>query len=249
MYKMSSILLSGLIFLTPLSIWAQKKKKWSHQLEQQMLIYRTDSSKWDYRLFKQDSPTDSIMAPRELFPFPNGAFPVPRYDLAGKFKYSGGEVDGYQKIFHGKKLNGFYFSGGKTEASKILLKKKNNEVFFAILYIRSDRDSSKDFKLSSNIFSRNSPDYTCQGYFNGNNVAVDFLAFLTPNRDAYAIVDMRIFNLNFGRLILIAPQKDRTLRSYQVIIPLLSSEEMEPYLDKVLNRKDVKSFILKYGNL
>jgi hypothetical protein len=246
---MNRTLLACLIFLTPLMVSAQKKGKWTPHLEQRMINYRMDSSKWDFRLFKEDSPSDSTMAPRELFPFPLGAFPVPQYDLAEKFRYSGGASNGFQKIFQGKRINGFYLSGGKTEASRIFLKEKKDEVFFVILYIRSEKDSTKDFKWSSNILSRNSPDYTCRGYFTGNKVAVDFLAFLTPNRDAYAIVDMRIFNLKFGRLVLIAPQKDRTLRSYQVSIPLLSSEEMESYLDKVLYRKDVKSFILKYGNL
>ncbi len=75
------------------------------------------------------------------------------------------------------------------------------------------------------------------------------MAFLTANRDEFAVVNMRLFNLKLGRIILIAPQKDHSLRSLQLKAPILSTKELAGYLDKILKQDKVKSFFMDKGNL
>ena len=52
-----------------------------------------------------------------------------------------------------------------------------------------------------------------------------------------------------ANIILIAPQKDYSLRSLQLTTPILSIEEVESYLDKILEQDNVKSFFMNTGNI
>ncbi len=99
------------------------------------------------------------------------------------------------------------------------------------------------------MLSRNNPGYICEGFFKKRKNEIDYTAFLTANRDAYAIVNMRLFNLKYGRTILIAPQKDGSLRSMQILSPILSNQEVKGYIDKILKQDDIKTFFLNMDNI
>jgi hypothetical protein len=60
---------------------------------------------------------------------------------------------------------------------------------------------------------------------------------------------MRLFNLKNGRIILIAPQKDGSLRSMQIQTPVLSDKELPDYIDKILQQDDVKKFFSNSGTI
>lgn len=99
------------------------------------------------------------------------------------------------------------------------------------------------------IISRNNPDYIGQGFFKTKTDEIDYIAFLTANRDEYAIVNMRLFNLKNGRIILIAPQKDGSLRSMQLETPILSDKELSDYINKILQQDNVKIFFNNGNNI
>jgi len=98
--------------------------------------------------------------------------------------------------------------------------------------------------------SRNHPDYLGQGFIKTKNSRIDFLAFQTAESNNYAIINTRIFDLGLGKTVLIAPQKDRTLRSLQILRPPTSSDLIKVYTEeKSLKDKRVMAFLQKDGNI
>jgi hypothetical protein len=221
--------------------------KWNEILEKQHLNNRQDTATWDKELLQRDI-NDSLSNSKGK-PFPHGAFPVPKYDLAGKFRYRGAGAGGTFKNYFDKKLVYSFFFANKTAASETILKEKENEVFFLIVMLTDFIDTVNYTHGSAYLLSRNNPDVTCEGFFKTKTDEVDYMAFLTANRDEFGVVNMRLFNLKSGRIILIAPQKDHSLRSLQLTAPILSTKEVPSYLDKILIQDNVKSFFMDKGNL
>lgn len=60
---------------------------------------------------------------------------------------------------------------------------------------------------------------------------------------------MRLFDLNYGRVILIAPQKDGSLRSMQLMLPIISSNEVKSHVENLLEEKEIIDFFTKKGNI
>ena len=79
---------------------------------------------------------------------------------------------------------------------------------------------------------------------------IDFVSFISADRNSYAIINLRLFDLRIGRIILIAPKKDGTLRSLQLDSPTMSSDEMDNHLKWILeNNKQVIDFFTKPDNI
>jgi len=72
-------------------------------------------------------------------PFPHGAFPVPKYDLAGKFRYHEAGANANFKNYFNKKLVYSFFLQIKTAANEVQLKEKENEVFFIFVMLTDSR--------------------------------------------------------------------------------------------------------------
>jgi hypothetical protein len=60
---------------------------------------------------------------------------------------------------------------------------------------------------------------------------------------------MRLFNLKQGRIILIAPQKDGSLRSMQIKAPILDDKELNNYIDKLFKQENVNQFFSDTNNI
>lgn len=56
---------------------------------------------------------------------------------------------------------------------------------------------------------------------------------------------MRLFDLQFGKIILIAPQLDNSFRALQIQIPDISSSEVNKALDTLIENEKIKAFLLK----
>jgi len=78
-------------------------------LEKQHLKNRQDSTTWDI----DDSLTNS-----KGKPFPHAAFPVPKYDLAGKFRYHGACANANFKNYFNKKFVYSFFLQIKQRQTK-----------------------------------------------------------------------------------------------------------------------------------
>lgn len=188
-------------------------------------------------------------------PMISGVFPVPDYDLVGKgsfkgvgnFGFPGGE--GSELKINGKTILYNSFFAGANSLNKAFIDGKKNEVFFQIIVLTDTVDTVNYSHVGSEIISRNHPNYIGQGFYKTKSEKIEYIAFQTADRHAYALVNMRLFDLSHGRTILIAPQKDRSIRSKQINTPILSSEEIETFTDSLVKVPRVIRFFTQDGTL
>jgi hypothetical protein len=242
-------IIASVVFLTVLVIAQNSTIVWDEKRETQYLQNRQDSTKWDLNLLKKDLERNKETVISKPFAF--GAFPIPKYELLGKDSFkgvgNGGEFSGLD--LNGKKILYSYFLVNKNAINQKFIGDKPNEVFFTIVVLTDFVDATNFTHAGVHIISRNNPDFIGQGFFKTKNDEIDYTAFLTAERDEYAIVNMRLFNLKHGRTVLIAPQKDGSLRSIQIANPILSDKEIKAHIEKLLKQDDVKKFFTDDGNI
>ena len=180
------------------------KTGWNNLKREQHLNNRNDSTTWDNEMLDNDK---QLIGVGELGPFELGVFPVPKYELLGigSFKGLGNKNEDFKLGDKTVVMNSFFVS--KNEINKERLGDKDNEVFFQLLVLTDTLDT-ENYNLNKSIaISRNHPDYVGQGFVKTKSNTIDYVAFDTAEGESYAIVNTRLFNLNFGKTILIAPQK------------------------------------------
>ena len=209
---------------------------WNQQKREQYLNNRNDSTSWDNEMLNRDKQLIGI---GEFGPFEIGVFPVPKYELLGKdsFKGLGNKNEDFKVGDKTVVMNSFFVA--KNDINKERLGDKHSEVFFHLLVLTDTLDN-ENYNLNKNIaISRNHPDYVAQGFVKTKTNVIDYFAFDTAEGESYAIINTRLFNLNFGGTILIAPQKDGTFRSLQIKIPLLTSETIIDYTESIIEEDKV----------
>ncbi|BDS11077.1 hypothetical protein [Aureispira anguillae] len=227
---------------------------WSKEKKEAHLANREDSTKWDLTLLKQDQQYTALGLGANL-PITNGVFPVPNYDLMGKGSFKGlgnhgclgGE--GYEKKIGDKTILYNSFLSKKSPINAAFVQDKENEIFFHIVVLTDFVDTVEYSHHKGDVISRNHPDYICEGFFKTQKTKIDYTAFITADRHSYAIVNMRLFDLKDGKTILIAPQKDQTLRSMQIKSPDLSNKEIDQYTNELLKKQSIVDFFTKDGTI
>lgn len=226
---------------------------WNDEMAKNHLTNRKDSTTWDWVLFKNDltNKTNNLG-----LPFTSGIFPVPKYDIliansfkgVGNFGYPGGE--GVElKIENKTILFNSFFVGANVFNENYIGKNNQNEVFFHIIVLTDFIDTVNYSHLLSEIISRNHPDYIGQGFYKTLENKIDYSAFITADRNTYAIINMKLFDLKYGKTILIAPQNDGSMRSLQVKSPVLSKDDIEEYTKSLLEKEEIKMFFTAKGNI
>ena len=213
--------------------------QWNHQKRENHLNNRSDATSWDKEMFEDDRQS---MMDGDFGPFQLGVFPQPKYDLIGKdsFKGMGNKFGQFHVKDKSILMNSFFV--GENDLNKGRLKGMKDEVFFQILVL-TDTIDNENYKLAKAlVLSRNHPDYYGQGFIKTKTNKIEYLAFITAENNAYAIINTRIFDLSFGKTILIAPQKDKTLRSFQIESPEMSSDSITKYTDELLKDQKVMKF-------
>ncbi len=215
------------------------KTGWNQQKREQYLNNRNDSTTWDNEMLNNDKLLIGVSG---LGPFELGVFPVPKYELLGdgSFKGLGNTNEDFKAGNKTVVMNSFFVS--KNEINKERLDDKGNEVFFQLLVLTDTLDT-ENYNLNKSIaISRNHPDYVGQGFVKTKSNTIDYFAFDTAEGESYAIINTRLFNLNFGKTILIAPQKDETFQSLQVKSPVLTSETIIEYTESILEEDTILKF-------
>lgn len=190
-------------------------RNWTPQWHEQYLADRENPAKWDSIHYNEDlheQPNPGAL------PITYGVFPVPQYDLyPGTFDgIIAANFDVY--LPSGQRIACVVNGNSKTSLNAPMLG-DNDEDFYFVLAVVSDcpQDTVSFDDVNVHGISRNHPDVICEGYVRTSEASkVDFVAFRTANNDAYAIVNMRLFNLNDGSVVFIVPQEDGSLRSMQV---------------------------------
>ena len=202
---------------------------------------------WDMDRMKKDiGPLNSLL------PIHDGAFPVPHYNKLGP--YRGGafisnsmarSLPEYRLMVEDKEIIfDSYFIGD----SEFYREQDRNRVFFTIITVVDTLDTN-DFAVGGKYFlSRNHPDYGGEGSIITKNNRIDYVSFTTPDKGSFAIVNMRLFHLEFGNIIIVTPQKDGSFRSLQIEGKRVNNEEVFEYIrNSVLKRKDVVEILTEEG--
>ncbi|HEY5688258.1 MAG TPA: hypothetical protein VIS27_08150 [Yeosuana sp.] len=205
---------------------------------------------WDMERMK-DVDIEPI---KELEPIRFGAFPVPTYNSLFGFNYrGGGAVDNrmarslpdYRITVEDKEIVFCSFHIGN---SPLYEEEKRNKAFFTVISVIDSVDADNFAMGTSRFLSRNHPDYGGEGSFITKENKVDFVAFITPDKGSFAIVNMRLFHLEHGNIILVTPQKDGSFRSLQIEGSVPPAEGSFEYIKRnVLQREEVIKFFTAKG--
>jgi hypothetical protein len=169
-----------------------------------------DTSTW----FKEKMSYD-LNSDQEKVIMTKGIYNYPKYGLISKFTGTGNGGRSTIRMpikLQDKQIVYSYFTMNENELYPKV--KSQGEIFFAIITVTDV--NATNYKAPLNISSRNHPDYLGEGYIRSNDTQIDFMAFTTPDKGNFAIVNKRIFDLSHGAILLIAPQIDGTLRSMQL---------------------------------
>lgn len=223
-----------------------QNERWSETQNQQRMEQRQDATVWDSTLLNTD--LQAIKMSSSLF-MRYGAFPAPQYDLCGKGSFKG--VGNYQDIvsFEKKTLVSNRFYVKKNAINETTLGDRKDDVFFMIVLLTDSVDTAEYSHGVSQVISRNHPDYIGQGSFFLKHDRLDYMAFTTATGPSYAIVNARLFNLTYGRIIFIAPQKDGSLRSLQMKTDPFENDSAGEVLQEVLKKEAVIKFLNASGNI
>lgn len=224
----------------------QKQFEWNLENERTHNNNRNDTSKLSLQNWNVDMRNIQLNGR----PMINGVFPVPEYNLADSTfvglgnsgEWKGIKIKDKTIIYHSLYVT-------KSDVNQEFIPDKPNEVFFTIVGLTDSIDTKKFTHTSVNITSRNHPHYVGQGYIKTKTNQIDFVAFLTADRNEYALVNMRLFDLRVGRIVLIAPKKDGTFRSLQLESPIMSSDEMNSYIKDLMNDEMIVAFYTKPDNI
>lgn len=217
-------------------------RQWTSEWQKQFLSDRENPEKWDSSQYIEDLQN---LSKYRHSPLRMGAFPVPNYGLYP------GTFDGVAAanfdihLPSGQRIACVVSGNSKTalNASRI-----NDIDFFFILAVVTDlpQDTISYDDVNVDVISRNHPDVISQGYVRTSQTdKIDFVSFRAANNDAYAVVNMRLFNLNYGNIVIIVPQEDGSLRSMQINTDeLLTFQTFRQYITSLFTENEkVNKFI------
>jgi len=165
-----------------------------------------------------------------------GAFPVKKYKgAAGVSPY----------IFQVGQTNilCLTFFVGKHKDNKHLYKSTDSHIgFFTVVCpIESEVILSDDY-TNNLVLSRNHPNYLGQGYINNQHFPIEYLSFVDGKNEGHAIINLKLFDLDYGNLILVAPQQDKSLRFLQLSSVYLNMETAHLHFKSLLEKDEVLDF-------
>ncbi|MEM8523833.1 MAG: hypothetical protein AAGG68_04275 [Bacteroidota bacterium] len=234
---LKTIIIFSLFFVLPLYSFTQRSVtyEWTkdsiyHHANEQM-----DEDKWNLKLLKADQEWG---AKRDHLPQIDGVFPVPPYSTGGI-----GSLN-IQLNTLNKSIKGTTFFLRKSAYNAHRFPANNDattEIVGVILVVGGGKSKSL-------VSSRNHPYYVAQGKIESNHKPVDWTIIQIPDGKVYALVNMRLFDLSAGKLIIIAPQADKTYRSWQTTIPFSSKQNIQDILEEVTKQEALLAFLKEYGS-
>ncbi|MGH1516101.1 hypothetical protein [Chryseobacterium sp. JK1] len=236
-----------LLLLSTIMSFAQSHESIKKVREKQLNLQNKTES-LDFKRMETELKEQS----KDESPFTYGVFPYPIYDSIQKDGFKGVGTSGN---FFGLKLQDkrIVFTSfieknwGNINSHKV---KGKDRVFFSVLVLTDFIDDKKYSSSKMHIVSRNFPDVIGQGFVKTSLHKIDFSAFTTPEGDDFAIINMKLYHLKYGNIILIAPQKDGSLRSMQLKNEAdLSTETINPFLQELIKKPEITAFFINKDSI
>lgn len=167
------------------------------------------------------------------FPIHPGVFPTKVYDSEGN-----------GSLLFETTINGQHFVGRSVFVYKgdynqgLFTGNDESMVYFTIL-VRTDINAENDVFVSS----RNHPVYVAEGNIVTEGTGVDWVAIQPSDAAGSALVNMRYFDMNAGRLVIVCPQTDKSLRFLQISTPFLNDASVKDYVLENSSSESWVSFV------
>lgn len=235
------------LLLSAILSFAQSDEAIKKVREKQLMLQNKTES-LDFKRMEGELKEQS----KDESPFTYGIFPYPIYDSIQKNGFKGVGTSGN---FFGLKLQDkriVYTSfteknWGTLNSHKV---KGKDRVFFTVLVLTDFIDDKKYSSSKMHIVSRNFPDVIGQGFVKTSLHKIDFSAFTTLEGDDFAIVNLKLYHLKYGNIILIAPQKDGSLRSMQIKSEAdLTTETLNPFLQELIKKPEITAFFINKDSI
>lgn len=242
------IILAAIVLLPAAAARAQAPAdtiwSWTPELERQLVADRENPSTWSETHFRRD--LDTRLSPE--MPMALSAFPVPDYDLySGTFKGLGVTAPDIRLPDGTRVKCAAVCKDNTTLDSPRPYRKSDRYDCLFMLAVVTDVPADTIGWTDAQAYgvSRNHPDITGEGYIKtGPGSKVSWVALSAANGDAYLIANMRLFNLNLGRLIVIVPQTDGSLRSMQLTTDgPVAMADAKAYIEARLSEEPVRRFV------
>lgn len=242
------IILTTILLLLSVTVRAQTPVdtiwNWTPELERQLVTDRENPATWSETHFKRD--LDTRLDPG--MPLDFSAFPVPDYSLyPGTFKGLGVTApDIYLPDGTRVKCAALCKNNTTLDSPRPYHNDNRYDCVF-MLAVVTDVPADTVNWTDARVYgvSRNHPDITGEGYIKtGPDSRVSWVALDAANGDSYLVANMRLFNLNLGRFIVIVPQTDGSLRSLQLAVDRpVSQFDAKDYIQSRLSEDKVRRFI------
>jgi len=209
------------------------QEKWTYEDRAQYAKDRLDATKWDLGLLKDDIEDEKYFKKEINLPTKSAISsypsPVPVYDWGYSALYRLNlEIEG--KLLKGNSVS--------NAADKYRVLEASNDYFITKFNILILTDLLDDEQSSNTIISRNYPHYMSTGKQKTTQGEIDWVQMDMADGSNFAIINQRYFDLEFGRTIIVIPQKDCSLRFLQLETSIESfaksptNEEIEMTLEK-----------------
>lgn len=200
---------------------ADETPYWTEKRRDAYSKRNVDPSQWDREMFNEDVesiaehswPTKAAIS---NFPSPVGIYDSP-----------GGRLLSRKLKIGDKTINGTYVAWGKGAFNKHVFENKDDtELLYFNIFILTDLPKPEDNKKE--IISRNHPHYLATGKQKTSLGEVDWVQLALADDNNYAIVAQRVFDLKYGKTLLVAPQTDGSLRFMQLQAPQTYNHAIVP---------------------
>lgn len=198
-------LLTGIFFYSCTTTQDHQKTEISQENEENMVL----NENIDWNQFQNDL---KYVHEGTKLPLNNGVFPVPEYESSGNGNIEnkiqiGNHQFIQQSVFVYQGDYNTSFFDGVTDPDQEL-------IYFTLLVKTTHQDSANQIMSSS----RNHPTYLSQGIVHlEKNQTIKWLASHNSSlNNDMAIVNMKHFDLTKGRLIIVIPMQDGSLRFTQI---------------------------------
>lgn len=206
---------------------------------------RLDSSKLDWGFLEGDVKVMAGESRSEWKEFPLEILPFP----VVTYKY-GATGAGDFFIEEPFKITATFFLIGKHTYNWDEFKESETHRAFFNLLVLTDTIDTLDYSVvNSYVTSRNHPDYVGEGRIITKHLNVDYVTFHRPDHTSYAIIGTKLFDLQLGQTIIVAPQKDGSVRFLQLDTQRLLLNEVEPFMNALIKKDPVKGFLSADGNI
>lgn len=181
-------------------------------------------NKWNEKLFEKDK---EWLKNSNSKPLNSLAFPVEKYEyyVFNKPYNFNIERNTFSGISFGENI------GGKE--GKFNFKYEINLIFYT---------RTKSYQIEGDVSSRNYPYLTIQGSLDLAH-KFDFVGTKSPDETGFLIINMKTFDLRFGKTILIFPNSDNSFYYLQLEENPNSNDEFDNYLKRLGSNSEIKEMI------